>query len=68
MRSSGIEAVRIAVSRRRLMISASASALLAAGGCATRSAAAAALAPTGRLRASINLGNPILANRDAATG
>lgn len=50
------------------MISASASALLAAGGCATRSAAAAALAPTGRLRASINLGNPILANRDAATG
>ena len=28
----------------------------------------AALAPTGRLRASINLGNPILANRDAATG
>lgn len=28
----------------------------------------AALAPTGRLRASINLGNPILANRDPATG
>ena len=27
-----------------------------------------AVAPTGRLRASINLGNPILANRDAATG
>lgn len=27
-----------------------------------------AFAPTGRLRASINLGNPILANRDAATG
>jgi len=27
-----------------------------------------ALAPTGRLRASINLGNPILANRDPATG
>ena len=25
-----------------------------------------ALTPTGRLRASINLGNPILANRDAA--
>lgn len=25
-------------------------------------------APTGRLRAAINLGNPILANRDAATG
>ena len=28
----------------------------------------AALAPTGMLRASINMGNPILANRDAATG
>ena len=28
----------------------------------------AALAPTGRLRASINLGNPILATADAATG
>ena len=28
----------------------------------------AALAPTGRLRASINLGNPILARRDTATG
>lgn len=27
-----------------------------------------AFAPTGRLRASINLGNPILANRNAATG
>lgn len=27
-----------------------------------------AFAPTGRLRASINLGNPILANKDAATG
>ncbi|WP_347555421.1 ABC transporter substrate-binding protein [Robbsia sp. KACC 23696] len=27
-----------------------------------------AFAPTGNLRASINLGNPILANRDAATG
>jgi polar amino acid transport system substrate-binding protein len=28
----------------------------------------AAFTPTGRLRASINLGNPILANRDATTG
>ncbi len=27
-----------------------------------------AFAPTGKLRASINLGNPILANRNAATG
>ena len=31
-------------------------------------AAAALLAPTGRLRASINLGNPILASTDPATG
>ena len=31
-------------------------------------ALAALLAPTGRLRASINLGNPILANTDPATG
>ena len=31
-------------------------------------ATAALLAPTGRLRASINLGNPILAGTDAATG
>jgi polar amino acid transport system substrate-binding protein len=28
----------------------------------------AALAPTGKLRASINLGNPVLANKDSATG
>lgn len=28
----------------------------------------AAFAPTGRLRASINLGNPILAHADPATG
>lgn len=27
-----------------------------------------AFTPMGRLRASINLGNPILANRDAVTG
>jgi polar amino acid transport system substrate-binding protein len=27
-----------------------------------------AFAPTGKLRASINLGNPLLANRNAATG
>jgi len=31
-------------------------------------AVVAALAPTGRLRASINLGNPVLAGRDKATG
>jgi polar amino acid transport system substrate-binding protein len=39
------------------------------GACASaRRADAALLAPGGRLRASINLGNPILARRDAATG
>ena len=41
-------------------------------GCATSAAVAPelvkAFAPTGKLRASINLGNPILANRNAATG
>ncbi len=41
----------------------------ALAGCAgTPAPAAALLAPTGRLRASINLGNPILARRDAASG
>jgi polar amino acid transport system substrate-binding protein len=39
-------------------------------GCAAESAADAAhrLAPSGRLRVAINLGNPILAQRDAASG
>jgi polar amino acid transport system substrate-binding protein len=37
-----------------------------ASGSATMPGGAAALAPTGRLRASINLGNPILASRDTA--
>ena len=57
--------------QRRLLVAAgAASALLAAAGCASRpsSSTVAALAPTGRLRASINLGNPILARRDPATG
>ena len=36
--------------------------------CTPDPATAALLAPTGRLRASINLGNPILANTDPATG
>lgn len=59
-----------ALPRRHLLASAGTFALLGAAGCATRpsAATAAALAPTGRLRACINLGNPILANRDAATG
>ena len=56
--------------RRALIATGGASLLLGAAGCATRPAApvVAALAPTGRLRASINLGNPVLARRDAATG
>ena len=49
-----------------------ASPFLLAGACASKQAASpevtAALAPTGRLRASINLGNPILARRDSAGG
>jgi len=59
-----------ALSRRHLLAGLGTFALLGAAGCATRLSAAtvAALAPTGRLRACINLGNPILANRDAATG
>ena len=59
--------------RRALLAAGGASLLLGAAGCATRPAAPAvarrlALAPTGRLRASINLGNPVLARRDATTG
>jgi len=55
--------------RRRLLVSASAWAALAATGCASNEASSAAtLAPSGRLRASINLGNPILAHRDPLTG
>ncbi len=56
--------------RRHALLSLAA---LAAGpaltGCASVPAAiVSAFAPTGRLRASINLGNPILASRNAATG
>jgi polar amino acid transport system substrate-binding protein len=46
----------------------SSGACVTAPGAASVKATAALLAPTGRLRASINLGNPILARRDAATG
>jgi polar amino acid transport system substrate-binding protein len=57
------------LSRRTALAWTGATALAAATGCATSAAPAAALlAPTGRLRACINLGNPILANRDPATG
>jgi polar amino acid transport system substrate-binding protein len=58
-------------STRRLLLAASGSAVfLGAAGCASRpsSSSVAALAPTGRLRASINTGNPVLARRDPATG
>jgi len=64
-------ATPFALSRRRLIHGAGGAALLGAAGCAATGLAAstvAALAPTGRLRASINLGNPVLANRDGASG
>jgi polar amino acid transport system substrate-binding protein len=58
------------IARRDLLGWCSAAALLAASGCAgaQASAAASALAPSGTLRACINLGNPILANRDKTSG
>ena len=54
------------LSRRHWMAWLTLSSTASAG--AAPSALAAAFAPTGRLRASINLGNPILAKRDAASG
>jgi polar amino acid transport system substrate-binding protein len=56
-----------ATTRRRLTLGLAASAVLA--GCASGPAPdlVRAFAPTGRLRACINLGNPILARRDAGT-
>jgi polar amino acid transport system substrate-binding protein len=59
-------------SRRRVLSWIGAAAAAGTAGCSTPATlpagAAAALAPTGRLRASINLGNPILARKDATTG
>jgi polar amino acid transport system substrate-binding protein len=55
-----------AITRRKLVAGTGATLLLSTTGCATRPSNAALLAPTGRLRASINLGNPILANKDAS--
>ena len=56
-------------SRRRLLLLGGAVAL---AGCAAapdpRAGAIAELTSTGKLRAAINLGNPILANKDPATG
>jgi polar amino acid transport system substrate-binding protein len=54
------------ITRRKLVASTGAALLMSTGACATRPSNAALLAPTGRLRASINLGNPILANKDAS--
>jgi polar amino acid transport system substrate-binding protein len=55
--------------RRTLLCAVAGAGALGVGACATsRPPDAAWLAPTGRLRASINLGNPILAKRDPATG
>jgi polar amino acid transport system substrate-binding protein len=59
-----------AVSRRRLILCGVCGPAAALASCATvplplPAGAAAALAPGGRLRACINLGNPILANRDS---
>src|SRR5262245_1884624 len=54
------------VSRRHLVQASAAAAALGLAGCAGSrlpAGAAVALAPGGRLRASINLGNPILARR-----
>ncbi|MDP1900175.1 MAG: transporter substrate-binding domain-containing protein [Rubrivivax sp.] len=61
------------ITRRRLLSWAGASASIGGStACSTAPAVpapvAAAFAPTGRLRACINLGNPILARRDAASG
>jgi polar amino acid transport system substrate-binding protein len=59
-------------SRRRVLSWMGAAAAGGTAACATPpslpAGAAAALAPGGRLRASINLGNPILARKDATTG
>ena len=64
--------MRIHPSRRQALAVFGAAGLTAMTGCATGrgkpSALTTALAPTGRLRACINLGNAVLARRDAASG
>jgi polar amino acid transport system substrate-binding protein len=59
-------------SRRRVLSWLGAAAAAGGAACATPAAlpagSAAALAPSGRLRASINLGNPILARKDPVSG
>jgi polar amino acid transport system substrate-binding protein len=63
-------AMTLSLTRRRFNRHCSLLPLVAMSACAGATllpaGSATALAPTGRLRASINLGNPILANRDAA--
>jgi polar amino acid transport system substrate-binding protein len=58
------------VTRRRLLLGCAFAPIAALAACTTTTSlppgAAAALAPGGRLRACIKLGNPILANRDSA--
>jgi polar amino acid transport system substrate-binding protein len=62
-------AIPRAWTRRALLGALTGGAALDLAGCATAHRAdAALLAPSGRLRASINLGNPILARRDAPSG
>jgi polar amino acid transport system substrate-binding protein len=56
------------ISRRDLLLWGGAAALSKAAGAATPAAIVSTLAPSGRLRASINLGNPILARRDVESG
>src|SRR3954447_8101489 len=66
------ERMRIHPSRRQALAVLGAAGLTAMTGCATGrgkpSALTTALAPTRRLRACINLGNAVLARRDAASG
>jgi polar amino acid transport system substrate-binding protein len=68
-----IERMNDSLSRRELLAAGGASMFLGFGGCATApspvdAAVVSALAPSGRLRASINYGNPVLARRDPVTG
>lgn len=64
--------MHVGIDRRKLFTWFGASALLSTAACSTRLAVSAAVvsafAPQGKLRACINLGNPILANKDASTG
>ena len=56
------------ITRRSLLHVAATTGFLNFAACSTPATVAASLAPTGRLRACINLGNTVLANKDAASG